>query len=131
MRKREREKFLKLLETRRQTLLARSARTAEEGREVVPEGGEDYVDDAVTHYTREFLLSLSDLERRQVMQVEEAIVRVKEGTFGECMSCGDEIEPKRLEAVPWARYCVSCQEIAEKEELAERYHVRDISEEEE
>lgn len=131
MRKREREKYLKLLESRRQTLLARSARTADEGREVVPEGGEDYVDDAVTHYTREFLLSLSDLERRQVMQVEDAIVRIREGSYGECMMCGDEIEVRRLEAIPWARYCVSCQELAEKEEMAERFHVRDISEEEE
>ncbi|MBP7146831.1 MAG: TraR/DksA family transcriptional regulator [Acidobacteria bacterium] len=131
MRKRERERFHKLLDQKRQALLARSARTADEGREVVPEGGEDYVDDAVTHYTREFLLSLSDLERRQLMLVEEALVRLREHTFGECLMCGEEVGQKRLEAIPWARYCVQCQELAEREELAQSVHVRDIATEEE
>lgn len=131
MKRRDRERFTKLLEEKRDELLARSQRTADEGREVQPEGGEDYVDDAVSHYTREFLLSLSDLERRQLMEVEEALVRLREGTYAECLMCGDEIGDKRLEAIPWARYCVNCQELAEREELAERSNLRDIANEEE
>ena len=129
MRKREQEKFRKLLEEKRRSLLAKTTRTAEEGRGAVIEGGEDYVDDAVTHYTREFLLSLSDLDRRQLMLVEEALVRIREGTYGECQMCGENIGVKRLQAVPWARYCVQCQERAEREELAQAFRVRDIADE--
>ncbi len=129
MRKRELERFRKLLEEKRRSLLAKTTRTAEEGRGAVIEGGEDYVDDAVTHYTREFLLSLSDLDRRQLMLVEEALVRIREGTYGECQMCGENIGVKRLQAVPWARYCVQCQERAEREELAQAFRVRDIADE--
>ncbi|HNX20410.1 MAG TPA: TraR/DksA family transcriptional regulator, partial [Acidobacteriota bacterium] len=106
MRKRELEKFEKLLEDKRHSLLDKSSRTADEGRQAVIEGGEDYVDDAVTHYTREFLLSLSDLDRRQLKMVDEALVRVKQGSYGECLMCGEMVNPKRLQAIPWARYCV-------------------------
>jgi DnaK suppressor protein len=131
MRKRELEKFAKLLEEKRTSLLDKSTRTADEGRQAVIEGGEDYVDDAVTHYTREFLLSLSDLDRRQLLLVDEALVRVKQGSYGECLMCGELINPKRLAAIPWARYCVKCQSIAEREELAQTASVRDIASEEE
>lgn len=131
MRKRELEKFAKLLEEKRQSLLDKSTRTADEGRQAVIEGGEDYVDDAVTHYTREFLLSLSDLDRRQLLLVDEALIRVTQGSYGECLMCGELINPKRLQAIPWARYCVKCQQLAEREELAQTSPVRDIASEEE
>lgn len=131
MRKREIEKFEKQLEDKRESLLQKASRTADEGRAAVVEGGEDYVDDAVTHYTREFLLSLSDLDRRQLQLVDEALLRVREETYGECQMCGELINPKRLQAIPWARYCVKCQEIAEREELAQSQSVRDIASEEE
>lgn len=131
MRKRDLEKFQKLLEEKRDSLMDKSTRTADEGRQAVIEGGEDYVDDAVTHYTREFLLSLSDLDRRQLHLVDEALVRVGQGSYGECLMCGESINPKRLQAIPWARYCVKCQALAEREELAQTATVRDIASEEE
>ncbi|MCE5247586.1 MAG: TraR/DksA family transcriptional regulator [Candidatus Polarisedimenticolia bacterium] len=131
MRKRELEKFEKLLEDKRHSLLDKSSRTADEGRQAVIEGGEDYVDDAVTHYTREFLLSLSDLDRRQLKMVDEALVRVKQGSYGECLMCGEMVNPKRLQAIPWARYCVKCQQLAEREELSQSASVRDLASEEE
>jgi len=131
MRKRELEKFEKLLEDKRHSLLDKSSRTADEGRQAVIEGGEDYVDDAVTHYTREFLLSLSDLDRRQLKMVDEALVRVKQGSYGECLMCGEMVNPKRLQAIPWARYCVKCQQLAEREELSQSASVRDLATEEE
>lgn len=131
MRKREMEKYAKLLEEKRETLLDKSLRTADEGRAAVVEGGEDYVDESVTHYTREFLLSLSDLDRRQLMHVDEALTRVRQGSYGACLMCGGEIKTTRLQAIPWARYCVKCQQLAEREELAEKTAVRDIAAEEE
>ena len=61
----------------------------------------------------------------------QALVRVRQGGYGECMMCGDLVNPKRLLAIPWARYCVKCQQLAEREELAQSVNVRDIASEEE
>jgi DnaK suppressor protein len=115
MRKRELDRFRQMLEERRRELLDKSERTAGEGRRTISEGGEDYVDDAVTSYTREFLLSLSGFERRQLALVEDALARIEDGTYGECQMCGENVPVARLKAIPWARYCVSCQEVVERE----------------
>jgi DnaK suppressor protein len=115
MRKRELERFREMLEERRGELLDKSQRTAGEGRNTISEGGEDYVDDAVTSYTREFLLSLSGFERRQLALVEDALSRIEDGSYGECQMCGESVPVARLKAIPWARYCVSCQEVVERE----------------
>lgn len=131
MRKRDLEKFRKLLETKRRELVEKATRTAGEGQATVAEGGEDYIDSAVTHYTREFLLSMSDRDRKDLILVEEALVRIREGTYGLCLMSGEPIDRKRLEAIPWARYSRECQEIAEREELAQVIHARDFATEEE
>jgi DnaK suppressor protein len=54
--------------------------------------------------------------------VDGALGRIREGTFGECVSCGKEINAKRLEAVPWTRHCIECQEKLEKGELEQATH---------
>lgn len=115
MRKRELDRFRQMLEERRRELLDKSQRTAGEGRSTISEGGEDYVDDAVTSYTREFLLSLSGFERQQLALVEDALARIEDGSYGECQMCGESVPVARLKAIPWARYCVSCQEVVERE----------------
>lgn len=115
MRKRELDRFKQQLEERRQAILDKTQRTAAEGRNTISEGGEDYVDDAVTSYTREFLLSLSGFERQQLALVEDALSRIEDGTYGECLMCGEQVPPARLKAIPWARYCVNCQEVVERE----------------
>lgn len=133
MRKREREKFRKLLEEKRDQLLAKAARAREEQLATLTEGGEDYVDDAVSAYTREFLLSLTDLDRRTLNLVLEALERIDDGSYGECLNCGEKIAVKRLEAVPWARYDVECQEMIERSEMADlplRDFAKDIEKEE-
>jgi DnaK suppressor protein len=45
--------------------------------------------------------------------INAALRRIEEGTFGECLNCGQEIGAKRLEAIPWTRYCLTCQELVE------------------
>ena len=119
LKKKDINRFKKLLEEKRGDLLARYSNAKEEGRLAVSEGGEDYVDDAVTSYTREFILSLSDLDRRTLALVEEALGRIREGEYGICLMSGDDIPIKRLEAVPWARYTARCQEMVEREEMAD------------
>jgi len=84
------------------------------GQASADEGTEDIVDRANNSYNREFLFSLSDTERQLLILVDEAVGRMDAGTYGSCIHCGRAIGEKRLEAVPWARYCIDCQEMKEK-----------------
>ncbi len=85
------------------------SKTGEQGN-----GALDYVDYALNSYTKEFLLSLSNMERKELHQIEEALVRMRNGTYGQCQECGEKISKKRLNAVPWARHCIECQELEEQ-----------------
>ena len=89
------------------------------GQESADDGTEDIVDRANNSYNRELMFSLSDTERQMLLQVEEALRRIDEGAYGRCANCGREINVLRLQAVPWARFCIDCQELAEKGLLSE------------
>lgn len=84
------------------------------GKTSTDEETDDIVDRANNSYNRELMFALSDAERHQLIAVDEALERVEAGTYGECMNCGREIGEKRLDAVPWARYCIKCQELDEQ-----------------
>jgi DnaK suppressor protein len=89
----------------------------EQGRETVTDDTQDVADQAVISYQKEFLFSQSTTGHHQLRMVHQALGRVKEGTFGECAHCGNEIGPKRLEALPWTPCCIECQEKVEKGEI--------------
>ena len=55
-------------------------------------------------------LHLNSIDYLQLRLVDEALDRLKSGDYGICQSCEEPIPPKRLRALPWARYCISCQE---------------------
>jgi DnaK suppressor protein len=78
------------------------------------DGIQDLADKAASAYSKELNFSLSDTERNLLMAIEEALVRVKEGTYGVCTNCGNVIGDKRLQAVPWTSHCIDCQELVEK-----------------
>ena len=107
------------LTTQRDEILAMYEHDVKAGQEASDEGSDDVVDRANNAYSRELLFSLSDSERHTLLRVEEALQRVESGTYGICVNCGNEIRPGRLRAVPWARYCIDCQELAEKGMLEE------------
>jgi DnaK suppressor protein len=112
--KRELEKYRRVLEQKKTVLsdeLAK-ARSAEE--ETNEESTQDIADKAVSSYTREFLYSLTDGERTVLLQIDDALGRIDDGTYGLCLNCGTTLGEKRLTAVPWTPYCVDCQELAEK-----------------
>jgi len=72
----------------------------------------------ITH--DEFIsLRLNSLDYGQLRLVNEAIDRLDLGDYGTCLRCEEPIPPKRLHALPWARYCVPCQELAGKEMIAD------------
>ncbi|HET6842045.1 MAG TPA: TraR/DksA family transcriptional regulator [Candidatus Angelobacter sp.] len=117
MDKKKLDTFRKRLEERQQTLRRTVSRTEEDGRVADQDTAQDIADRAASSYTKEFLFSQSNNDRQLLQMVESALVRIREGAFGECVSCGSEINPKRLEAVPWTRYCIDCQEKLEKGQL--------------
>ena len=119
MDKKKLEAFKKRLETRQQELRRTVSRTQQDGRTADEDSAQDIADRAANSYTKEFLFSQSNNDRQLLQMVENALSRIREGSFGECISCGKEINPKRLEAVPWTRHCIECQEKLEKGLLEE------------
>jgi DnaK suppressor protein len=74
----------------------------------------DPVDLAVRNYSKNVMLAVSENESRQLMLVDEALLRIEDDEYGVCQNCEKEINPKRLAAIPWARYCLDCQELLEQ-----------------
>jgi len=114
MPKKELEKYRKLLEEKKTSLLAELAKTRHAEEETTEESTQDIADKAVSSYTREFLYSLNDTERSTVQQIDQALARIEDGTYGLCLNCGTPMNEKRLSAIHWSRHCVECQELAEK-----------------
>src|SRR5947209_7932859 len=114
MDKKKLEGFRKRLETRQQELRHMLTRTQLDGRNADEDTAQDIADKAASSYNKEFLFHQSNADRQLSMMVEGALSRIREGSFGECISCGKEINPKRLEAVPWTRHCIECQEKLEQ-----------------
>ena len=119
MDKKKLETFKKRLETRQQELRRTVNRNQVDGRSADEDTAQDIADRAASSYNKEFLFSQSNNDRQLLMMVDGALVRIREGSFGECISCGKEINSKRLEAVPWTRHCIECQEKLEQGILEE------------
>src|SRR5579859_6007073 len=117
MDKKRLEQFKKKLEERQQELRRVVSRTEQDGRAADSEAAQDIADKAANSYNKEFLFHQSNNERNLLQMVESALDRIRQGNFGQCISCGEEINSKRLEAVPWTRYCINCQEKMEKGQL--------------
>jgi DnaK suppressor protein len=119
MDKRSRAAYKKKLLAKRENLAAAYNRDNTYGRESDSGGTQDLADKAATAYTKEFLYSLSNSERVILQEVERALLRVDNGDFGVCQGCEEKIHKKRLDAVPWARFCLKCQEAFDEGRLQE------------
>ena len=69
---------------------------------------------AANAYTKELLVSMSDNDRKLLNLIDEALERIEEGKYTKCAHCGEALPDKRLDAVPWARHCVRCQDLQER-----------------
>lgn len=79
----------------------------------------DPVDLAVRNYSKNVMLAVSENESRQLTLIDEALLRIEDDEYGECQNCENQINPKRLAAIPWARYCLDCQQLLEQGLLEE------------
>jgi DnaK suppressor protein len=74
----------------------------------------DPVDLAVRNYSKNVQLAVSENESKQLAMIDEALVRLEDDEYGICQNCEKEVNPKRLAALPWARFCLECQALQEQ-----------------
>lgn len=98
--------FYEILAKERTRLLRRGGR---EGNGRSLGRNPDRADLAQAYASRERDLTLSTLEHEQLQQIEAALERLDDGTYGRCEQCGQTINPERLEALPYATLCITCQ----------------------
>jgi DnaK suppressor protein len=113
----ELERFRAILLEKREDLLdrVRSARSTEaEGNE---EDAPDLGDRAITTISRDLMYQLTVGERDILRRIDLALERLDKGVFGACVHCGKQVQIARLEAVPWARHCISCQELQDRGDI--------------
>jgi DnaK suppressor protein len=73
------------------------------------------------HHEEWIFLNRNTIDMKLLREISDALERIEHGSYGICMDCEEPISVKRLDAVPWARYCVTCQEnIATRAALGER-----------
>ena len=111
------EKFKQRLVAKRKELVSEVRGSNVGSLETSADGIQDIADQASSAYTKEFLLSIGDAERRMLRQVDEALDKIRQDTYGLCESCGEMINERRLEALPFARLCIKCQEKEEEERI--------------
>jgi DnaK suppressor protein len=105
------------LEEQRRELVEGVARAREMGSVETESGAPDIADRATSAFQREFSFSLSENESKLLQLIDEAITRLDAGGFGQCAHCEEAIEPLRLQAIPWARHCIACQELQDRGEI--------------
>ncbi|HVG39848.1 MAG TPA: TraR/DksA family transcriptional regulator [Pyrinomonadaceae bacterium] len=107
------EHFRKILleELRRHTQNVREEQAA--ALESVDDGVKDAVDMSLEDVNREIAFRLGERESQLVADIDQALLRIDEGSYGVCARCGEEISERRLEAMPTARYCAPCQQAVE------------------
>lgn len=122
MNKKESEKFKKLLFKKREELISNVNHiTGDTRRRSQKEAAGDLsgyaihmADMASDNYEREFSLNLASGERNTLLEIDEALKRIDEKTYGMCLSCGKKIGRRRLSAVPHAKLCLVCKQREEE-----------------
>lgn len=112
--KAEIRQFKEKLDSYREEALAFLQRVDEERQNLDNNRPSEVGDFCVQTASREYLFERSSQQRQLLRKVEAALRRIESGTFGECVACGDEINRKRLAAMPWTEFCLHCQEEREQ-----------------
>src|SRR5919206_4773264 len=105
MDKRKAKTYQDKLLARRESLLGQVQAAEAYSRERDAEATQDPADMAANAYTKELLMSMSTTDRQLLNSIDAALERIQEGQYGKCVNCGQPIQEKRLEAVPWTRHC--------------------------
>ena len=109
--------FKKILLREREQIVGEVKQTYASSQELGQDGIQDIGDEAANIYNKQILLSLNENERKRLQELDEALDRMANGTYGICEECGEPISLKRLEVRPVAKYCVACLSKLEKGRL--------------
>lgn len=117
MNKRQLERFRKELLAKREELLdlVKLARTSEQ--ESTGKEAPDLGDRALSTVIRDLSYQLTATERDLMRRIDEALDRMEKNEYGVCVECSNKVQIGRLEAVPWARHCIQCQELQDRGEI--------------
>lgn len=85
--------------------------------EIVIEKAPDALDEVQLAGERELAIRNLDRDSNMLRQIRRALNRIADGSYGICLHCEEEISPKRVVAVPWAAYCIKCQEQVDRHEI--------------
>jgi DnaK suppressor protein len=110
-------RFKKILLKEREEIVGGVKQIYESSKEIGQNGIQDIGDEAANIYNKQVLLSLNENERTRLKEVDEALDRIANETYGICEECGGPISLKRLEVRPVAKYCVPCLTKLEKGKL--------------
>lgn len=122
MTKSETNKFRQILEARQEEL----SRVIRNRDGIVIEKSADALDEVQHATERELAIRNLDRESQLLRQVRGAVRRLNDGHFGVCMHCEEDISPKRLSAVPWTAYCITCQEAVDRHQVADSEELEEI-----
>jgi DnaK suppressor protein len=111
--------FQTKLEEIRASLVGDVARNLKTNKEEFSDVVADVNDDAARTYNRQLMLNLGEQDWEKLKLVEEAIENIKLGGYGVCQKCEKSIPEARLNIVPFAKYCVECLSVLEKEKTLE------------
>ena len=112
MQKTELEKYKTILEARQAQLV----RDLRDRKDIAVQKSPDLLEESQLNADREMVIRALNRESKLLRDVRAALQRIAQGTYGTCLQCEEKINPKRLNAVPWAAYCVRCQETADRED---------------
>ena len=119
MDKRKLHRLQKALSEEHEGLLRTLDRNRAAEEEILVEKTEDEGDLALISHNKELLYSLLETDFRRLQAIEDALKRIEREEYGVCVRCNEDINEKRLIAVPWTSMCIECQEAAELEDSAE------------
>ncbi len=113
------ERFKKLLEEERRRVLDAIEYLHKENPGSIEDETEDETTDnhiaetATATLDREIDYTLEENSEHVLSEIEGALIRIEEGTYGTCVNCGKPIAEERLSAIPWATYCIDCKRLVE------------------
>ena len=126
----EMERFKQILET----MLGNMEQPLQRRDEIAVENAPDTLDRVQNAAERELAIRQIESSFSRMQSVRLALQRIADGSYGTCLRCDEEISRKRLQAVPWASYCVKCQDIADREKAEPEsenvgmfMHMRDVA----
>jgi DnaK suppressor protein len=109
----ETERLTRQLRTKQMEL----SRSLHKRDDIVIEKASDALDQVQLMGDRELAIRNLDRDSNALRQIHRALSRIANGTYGVCLNCEEDISPKRMAAVPWAAFCIKCQEKVDLREI--------------